>query len=193
MALAHHAIERRGERGVADGLTRKLEFGPALFEDGLAVAHLLDRVLVPAFGHLERGVGRVQRGLGRDAAFDELSGAVASQLRLEQQRLRRPDQARLLRVDRVVVAMHGQAQSSACLLQRRFGLVFAQVEVGGRETREDLPTGHAAAQVHVEVLQAPGDLHAEYHLLLGRQRARHGDRTDQPVLGRQDDLHLARL
>ena len=89
--------------------------------------------------------------------------------------------------------MHGQAQSRAGLLQRRFGLAFAQVEVGGHQTREHLAAGHAAAQVHVEVLQAPGDLHAERHLLLGRQRAGDGDRADQPVLGRRDDLHFARL
>ena len=82
VALAHHAVERRGERGVAHGLARQFEFGAPLFEHGLPVAHLLERVLVPALGHLQRGVGRVERGLRRDAALDERRRALAGQPRL---------------------------------------------------------------------------------------------------------------
>ena len=193
VTLADDAVERGCEGGVAHGLTGKFQFGAPLFEHRLPVPHFLEGVLVAALGDLQRGVGRVERRFRRDAALEKRRGALPREPRFAELGLGRSHDRRLLGIDQVVVALDGQAQTRARLLQRRLGLVFAQVEIGGRQTRQHLATGYAAAQIDVQVFQPAGDFQAERHLLLCRQRAGDADRADEPILGRGDDLHFARV
>ena len=74
--------------GVGQLLARQLELGSPLEEHALADAHLLDRVLVAALRHLERGDRGVHLGPRDQLLLPEPLGPIAGEPRLARARRR---------------------------------------------------------------------------------------------------------
>ena len=148
-----------------------------------AIADLFERVLILTFGDLERSLGRVERGAGRESALHERLHAIAVEARLARDRLPLAHERRLLGIDRIVVALGGEPQAHARLHQRRLGLADAQLVVSRDQPRDDLALPHDASEVHVHLGDPAGDLEAERHLVLGRERSGHGDGPYQRLFG----------
>ena len=166
------------ERGVAQRLLGQLQLGAALLEHRLAVAHLLERILITAVRHLQRRVGRVEVGARANALLDEGLGAILASASLR----------------RAPPAPAGRRPSSRGRRRRRSpsrrepeagpGLAAAppracctrSVEVGRRQPRDDLSAGDPAAEIDEQLVQPARHLQAEGDLFLGGQRARDRDR-----------------
>ena len=176
------------------GLPRELELGLALREHRLAVAHLLERVLVTAVSHLERRLGGVELGAGRRSRASRTWPCASRVSRASSSTAAAWRTMRgLLGVDGVVVAVGRKAEARAGLLQRRLGLPHAQLEVGRISRAMHLALADAAAEVHGELVEPAGDLDAQRDLLFGGEGARHGDGAHERVLGGGHDLDRPRL
>src|SRR5215207_6726245 len=191
--LLHEPVEGRDDHGVRERLPRERKLGAPLREQRLAVANLLDGVLVPGLRDLEGGVGRLVLGERDDARLDERGDALPVLPRLFQDGARLPDGARHLGVEAVVVTLRLQAQPRARLLERGLGLLHAQAVVLLLDLRHHLPAPHDAAEVDGDGADAPRHLDAQRRLVLRGERARDVDaRADGQLLDARD-LDLPRL
>ena len=78
-------------------------------------------------------------------------------------------------------------------MERRLGLIDAQLEIERVEPGHDVTAMNLSSEVHAELGQPAGDLHAQDHLLLRVERARHRDRTCHLQFRGGSDAHFARL
>ena len=69
--LLHNAIEGCVDRRISKLLPRDLEFGTALNDDRLAIANLLDRILISAERDFMFGIGAIKLGLRNHSALNE--------------------------------------------------------------------------------------------------------------------------
>src|SRR5438552_13806229 len=74
--LLHNAVERRVDRGVQKLLPRDLKLGTPLSHKRLAVANLLDGVLVAAEPDFVFGFSGIKLSFGQDAPLKQILGAL---------------------------------------------------------------------------------------------------------------------
>jgi hypothetical protein len=189
LALANHAVEWGSEHRVFELLARHVQLAATLEQHGLPIAHVLQRILITAVGDLERRFCIVEVGARRDLTRDEGLDALLVEQRLIEHRPRLPDAGRLFRIDVIVGGIGGQAEPGPRLLQRRFGLVHVQREIGGHELGDRLALADAAAKVDMQQAEPARDFHADCDLLFGGQRAGDRDRPCQPILHGRDHTH----
>src|SRR2546425_1143610 len=116
------------------------------------------------------------------------TGARAARGSLAGHGTRRPDDGGLLRIDLLVGAGQRQPQPRARLLQRRGGLLDAQLVVRLIDPRDDLVLAHARAEVHRLLDETAGNLDAEHHGVVGGQRSGGRDRARHALLDSREDL-----
>jgi hypothetical protein len=190
--LLHRPRERRAKARVRELLLGQGQVAAALGQDAAPVVDLLQRVVVHALRHLERGLGGVELGLGEDALLVQLARAGQVDRGLVQAGPGLADDADRLRVHVVVVAGHGQAQPGARLLQRRPRAVTAQLVVARVELRQHGAGRHPAAEVHVPALEPARHLEPEVRAVLRGQRAHRDHGARHPALLGPHELHAAR-
>ena len=97
LAFADGAVDGRNDDGIGELLARDLELGAALHQNGLAIAHLFDGVLVAAVRDGELGDGGVKLGAGDELAIPKLHHPVVAETRFLQHGRRLADQSRFAR------------------------------------------------------------------------------------------------
>ncbi len=178
VALADRAVEGRDEHRVGELLAREVELRAALGEHALAVARLVARLLVAPLGDLVGGLGGVEVGLRQQPLLVQLLGAGARGRRLGEHRLRLLDDGRRLEIRRAAL-VGPQAETRPGLVERRGRLADAELEVGRSQPRQHLAALHDAAEVDRQGDEPAGDLGAQHHLVLRRQRAGDGHHVGQ--------------
>ena len=192
MPLADGAVNRRSQNRVLELLAGQIELGAPLGEHPLAVADFLDGVLVLSLRHFESRFGRVQVAARREPLVEERLHPVPVETRLLQHGAPLTQQARALEINRVLVSRSGQAEPDARLVERGFGLVQAELEVVGQQTRDDLAFADRGSQVDVERIDPAGDLERERNLVFSRQRPGDGDHAVERLFCGQHTGHLPR-
>ncbi len=121
-------------------LAGEIEFRAALRQHALAVADLLDRVLMLPLGHFERRFGGVEHAARRETAIEERLHAIAVEARLLRDGAPLAHEAGVLEDPLSSSSPVGrQAEAHPRLDQRGLGLAEPELEIGGEEAREDLP------------------------------------------------------
>ena len=83
--------------------------------------------------------------------------------------------ARGIEVHLVIVAGQRQAEASAGLAERGFGLTEAEFEILRFNLREQITLTNGAAEIHSDGLKTAGDLSAEGGVIEWREGTEHGD------------------
>ena len=187
LTLDHGAFDRRGDHGVGDLLARELHLRAPLQQHSLAVLDLLERVLVPALGHLKGRDRGVELRPGDELPLPELRHPVALELGLVELRLRLTHHRSLGEVHAVVVAVGRKTEPDARLLERGDRLIQAVLVVLRVDARDGLALLDETAEVDGDLGEPSDDLRAQDDLLVGRQGpgGAHGAR-DGRLRGRND-------
>jgi len=179
------AVDGREDRRVDQLLTREVQLGAPLRDDGLSIADLLERILIAALRHLERGFRGIELRARDQLLLQEARVSIACEPRVLERGAGLANDRRLLGIHLLVRPRRRQPEADARLLQRGLCLVNAHPEVALIQPTHDLAALDPGAEVHRDLGQPAGDLGAEHDLLVGGERAGRRHRAHLRPLGRR--------
>ena len=139
---------------------------------------------------LRGGFGGVEIPARREAAIEECLHAIPAEPRLLQHGATLAQEAGALDVHFVFVSRGRQAEADPGLVERGLCLVQPELEIGGKETGEDLPLVDRTSQIDVDRIDAARNLEGEGHLLFSGQRPGNGHHPFEGLFAHEHAGHL---